>query len=607
MRAISFRLSGIRFRLLIYAAGVALPLGLVGFFSIRAMFDSNRRQLDESIRMQAEIVAVAFDQWLDIQRESLATLAAFYNEQPRSAADLRNILLLSVKNRAHWAGIRVLSPAGKTIISEPQDVPNLSNEVARDLLVQVQRNEWAVEADWSEGAREGIILLAVPTAAGGAVIAQVEVAAISGTFLKEVKLPDQSVLSVLGPHNRILIYRNPRGEDYLGMDMSDSRFYSALAGQSTAVIEMQSRIDRVTRVYGLARAGATGCIVLVGLTSDMLYAPARNQLNRFIALSLAGLLLAIAAAALIARGIAKPLRSLSRTALRFGAGDLDARADIDSSGEIGRLRDSFNSMASQIAEREARLTELDRLKSDFVSGVSHEMRTPLTTVKTLTRVLRRGKVSDAEREEFLDTIAAECDRQIDLVLNLLDLSRIEAGTFNISLAPVDIADLLTSVVEIELHNSAAHHHELDAQVPESLPRVLADYKTLRRVLCGLVENAIKYTPDSGRIRLSARAEEGSVRIDVSDTGCGIREEDIARIFDKFYRGRPPSDLDGNSSNGQGELAETGGVGLGLYLARTIIEEIGGTITVQSRVGRGSVFTIRLPVWNTHSSADRVKE
>jgi signal transduction histidine kinase len=380
--------------------------------------------------------------------------------------------------------------------------------------------------------------------------------------------------------------------------MSDSPFYSALGDQPTAVVELKSPIDGIQRVYGVARAGETGCVVLVGLPSETLYAPARNQLNRYVIFSLAALLLAVVAAIILARGIAHPIRRLSYATRRFGSGALSTRAAFDATGEIEELRASFNSMAAEIEEREARLKELDRLKSDFVSGVSHEMRTPLTTVKTLTSVLRRGKVTDAEREEFLDTIAAECDRQIDLVLNLLDLSRIEAGTFNIALAPIDVKDVIGSAVIIASHSARARNHELLTELPERLPPVLADYKILRRVLCGLVENAIKYTPDGGRITLSASADAGHVRIAVSDTGRGILEDDLPHIFEKFYRGRAPVESGpGDSTDYPGEVTEAPGVGLGLYLARTIIEEIGGEISVGSSVGRGSTFTIHLPVWD----------
>jgi signal transduction histidine kinase len=302
------------------------------------------------------------------------------------------------------------------------------------------------------------------------------------------------------------------------------------------------------------------------------------------------------------------VRWLSEAARRFGAGELSTRAAFKATGELEELRTSFNSMAEQIAERETRLKELDRLKSDFVSGVSHEMRTPLTTVKTLARVLRRGAVSVSEQEEFLDTIEAECDRQIDLVLNLLDLSRIESGTFGIARAPVNVSEVISSCVTIARHNAEARRQELHAELPDHLPLVLADRAALRRTLCSLIENAIKYTPDGGRIRLSAKAEAEMVQILVADNGRGILPEDLPHIFEKFYRGRAPAlaAADGLGDAGR-ETAEAPGVGLGLYLARMIIEEIGGHLCVESAAGRGSVFTLTLPVWNNQGNGGKDRE
>jgi signal transduction histidine kinase len=310
-------------------------------------------------------------------------------------------------------------------------------------------------------------------------------------------------------------------------------------------------------------------------------------------------------ALLIAQRIAGPVRQLSNAARRFGAGDSSARASVKTSGELEDLRTSFNSMAAEIEKREARLTELDRLKSDFVSGVSHEMRTPLTTIKTLTSVLLRGNSSEADRLEFLQTIMAECDRQIDLVLNLLDLSRIEAGTFNIALSPVDVAELVTSCAETERRNAEGRHHHLEIQLPEERAAVLADRAALRRLLCGLVQNSIKYTPDGGRIVINATTRPNEVRISVSDTGRGIREEDTPHIFEKFYRGRSSRETGRNSIEDEGSTdGDDGpGVGLGLYLARTIVEEIGGHISVKSKVGEGSIFTVTLPSWDNKGKTE----
>jgi signal transduction histidine kinase len=410
------------------------------------------------------------------------------------------------------------------------------------------------------------------------------------------------VLSILGPQSRIILYRNPTPETYLGKDISQSPFYVALAGQPTAIVELKSPIDGVRRVYGLARAGETGCVALVGLPSATLYAPARAQLNRFLLFTMAAMLLAIIAAIVLARGIANPVRWLSLAARRFGSGELSTRATFKATDELEELRTSFNSMAEQISEREARLKELDRLKSDFVSGVSHEMRTPLTTVKTLARVLKRGQLSDGEREEFLDTIEAECDRQIDLVLNLLDLSRIESGTFSIALSPVNAREIINSCITIARHNAESRRQELRAELPEHLPPVLADRTALRRILCSLVENAMKYTPDGGRVTLSASEHGGEVHLSVADTGRGILAEDLPHIFEKFYRGRAPMlQASGPRGDVTEEAVEAPGVGLGLYLARTVIEEIGGHIHVESTPGRGSTLTLSLPVWDDHEN------
>jgi signal transduction histidine kinase len=600
--------AGIRLKLLIYAAGIALPLIIVGFVSVWAMSNATRDELEDSIKMQAEITAVAFEQWLESQRDPLTTVATNFDERPFAEPEFQRLLDLVVTTRSHWIGLRILSPSGDTVLSKPSNAPTLSTDVANKILTQLRERAWAVDTDWPIGDPRGIFLLAVPVRRGGAVVAQIDIGTLSNFFLKEIKLSQQSVLAVFGPQNRIILYRNPSPETYLGKDMSDSPFYAALGENATALVELKSPIDGVRRVYGLAHIGETGCVALVGLPSDTLYAPARSQLSRYLLFSLAGMLLAILAAIVMARGIVQPIRGLSQATRKFGAGELSTRATFEAIGELEELRASFNSMAQEIEEREIRLKELDRLKSDFVSGVSHEMRTPLTTVKTLVRVLRKGRVSPEEREEFLDTIEAECDRQIDLVLNLLDLSRIESGTFNIALAPVDLREVINSTINITRHSADVRRHQLSAELPETLPLVLADRTVLRRVLCGLVENATKYTPDGGRICIRAQAVGGEVIIQVADTGQGILAEDMPHIFEKFYRGRAPGQCATDPLvNVTAEVTEAPGVGLGLYLARTIIEEIGGHISVESNAGLGSTFIISLPVWGNEENGAKDKE
>jgi signal transduction histidine kinase len=151
------------------------------------------------------------------------------------------------------------------------------------------------------------------------------------------------------------------------------------------------------------------------------------------------------------------------------------------------------------------------------------------------------------------------------------------------------------------HNAEARCQQLHTELPDDLPLVQADRTLLRRVLGSLVENAIKYTPDGGRITLATAADAARVQVRVSDSGRGILAEDLPHIFEKFYRGRAPAlDRGAPLSEVVEEVADAPGVGLGLYLARTIVEQIGGEITVESTPGRGSTFTLALPLWDNRS-------
>jgi len=249
-----------------------------------------------------------------------------------------------------------------------------------------------------------------------------------------------------------------------------------------------------------------------------------------------------------------------------------------------------------LQEREARLSELDRLKSEFVGSVSHELRTPLTTIKTLTRVLLRGGHSANEQREYLETIAAECDRQIDLVLNLLDLSRIEAGAFSLAPKPVDVLDVVRACLAIEQHAASVRGHTIVVDLPSDLPAASADRVALRRALCCLFENAFKYTSDGGTITVAAREVDAEhIAITIADTGRGIRPDDLPKVFEKFYRGQTPKQEE-EGDRVDTDYAETSGVGLGLYLARSIVQHLGGDIGVESEVGSGSRFTVTLPMW-----------
>ncbi len=292
------------------------------------------------------------------------------------------------------------------------------------------------------------------------------------------------------------------------------------------------------------------------------------------------------------------LRLLKSAADQFGERDFSARVPATEVDELGAVEASFNQMAERLEKRAMRFQETDRLKSDFVSSVSHELRTPLTTIKALTRLLMRGEITDEKQREYLETISVECDRQIDLVLNLLDLSRIEGGVFRLNFERVEPLEAIESCVKSETTAAEKRLHTLCVEPTAKVSPVCADPKALRRVLSNLIENSIKYTSDGGLIKVSAVRDpdnENFVCITVADNGRGIPPEDLPVLFNKFHRGKP---VRANSTTNEDFLedADVSGVGLGLYLGKTVIEQMGGKITVETEVGRGSTFYLHLPVW-----------
>ena len=588
----------IRGRLLTLAIGGVLPLLIAGLIVLWVVWGEKRHQLNDSLEQQSELVAVVFDHWLDGQYQPLRTIASYSSDHLKDQANLKANLQAAMIPRRPWIDIRVLDSTGKVIAVEPASASDLPAAVSEKLLNEAKRGAADLETDWTRGEGHYLLAISVPLEGGGAVIARMEGAALQDA-LQGITLPERAVVTLLDQNHRI-VYRSETAESALGLDLSGTDQLAALNDRNTAVVVTRSSVDHVERVYGLGRVGATGYVVMVGVHSAVLYASAWRQLMGYAVVGLLVVFAAITAALLIARSIARPVRLLGFAAEEFGSGNFSARAPAEGRDEISRLGKNFNAMAERLQKRQERFNELDRLKSEFVSTVSHELRTPLTTIKALTRLLQRDGVDETKRREYLETISVECDRQIDLVLNLLDLSRIEGGVLRVTHERVDVREVISSVVKAETRAAEKRSHDLSREDNLEVPPICADPKELRRVLSNIVENAIKYTPDGGHIVLSALQQDDQVAISVTDNGRGIPPEDMPILFDKFHRGRPARHSEAmRKATTDAELledADVSGVGLGLYLARNVMEQMGGRITVESEIGRGSTFKLHLPVW-----------
>ncbi len=226
---------------------------------------------------------------------------------------------------------------------------------------------------------------------------------------------------------------------------------------------------------------------------------------------------------------------------------------------------------------------LQRRNAEFVSSVSHEMKTPLAGIKAYVELLVDGDAEDEEtREEFLNVINSQADRLRRLVDNMLNLARIEAGVVHVNKQSRPLNELLEEAVGVVGPSAEAKQIELVSDLSPMYLGVLADRDMLLQSAINLLSNAIKYTPEGGKVTLRSRLADNEVRFEVEDTGVGLGEEDSRRVFEKFYR-----------VNKDKQMAA--GTGLGLPLAKHIVEDVhGGTLNVQSTEGEGSTFTVTLP-------------
>jgi signal transduction histidine kinase len=538
------------------------------------------------VKQQVDLASVALERWLDDQKKALDAIAALAGTQDTRTPTIRENLENVLRTRPFWLDLRITNAAGTTLMSQPSRREVLSNALTDYLVSEMrERNSWAVVTDRTVDEARPIVIIAVPIEKGGAVIARIDGAAINQLF-DSIELSPQVVISVIDSDGRVL-YRRRGSEAPSEADVTWAPLSSVLPNERTNVVELTSPIDGVKRVYGMAHVRETGLVALIGIPSSTLYEPARRRLVRYGITGLIALLLALAAALVIERSIVTPVRRLRATSQRLGGGDLTARAPLLGGGEIGDLGTAFNTMATQIAEREERLKELDRLKSEFVSNVSHELKTPLTTIKLLAHLLQRTDLTEEEKLDYAKTIAIECDRQIDFVGNLLDLSRIESGAHKLRKTRVDARELIRSCVEVERHRAESLGLTLTTDVRGRIPALSGDFEALRRVIRNLIDNAIKYTPAGGRITVSAGESDDRMAISVSDTGKGISEADLPHVFEKFYRAESDDSSMGTAAPG---------VGLGLYLAQHIVAQLDGELTVESKPDTGTTFTIFMPRW-----------
>lgn len=292
--------------------------------------------------------------------------------------------------------------------------------------------------------------------------------------------------------------------------------------------------------------------------------------------------IALVAARWLARGMTQPLRDMAAAARRMEMGDYSTKVHVTTHDEVGQLAVAFNRMSSE-------LEHLERSRRDLVANVSHELKTPITAIRAHLENLLDG----VERPDphTLEVMLVQTERLGRLVEQLLDLSKLESGEVPLQRGSVEVEPLVARVIS---EISVSHHADdvrIERRIPEGLPPLDADPERVHQVLFNLVDNAVRFTPPGGEVTIAAERHNGSVELRVADTGVGIAPEHLPRLFERFYRVDPA------------RSREEGGTGIGLAIARSVVEAHGGHIRAESEPGQGSVFTFDLPAASTVTRGD----
>ncbi len=358
-------------------------------------------------------------------------------------------------------------------------------------------------------------------------------------------------------------------------------------------------------------AGDLAGAIVVKLPMDQTTKDIHRNRAILISTALVTAILAMVSSYVIVRYvIVKPVKHLRDVSDAIAAGKLNIRSQIQTGDEFEELSHAFNRMlhnlvsmqqelrdvngdldkkVDELAQANLALFEMNRLKSDFLATMSHELRTPLNSIIGFSEVLSSSDALNDRQKRYATNIQSSGKMLLSMINDILDLAKIESGKMEVRVEDFSIRDVCEGLANLSRPIAEKKNIDLECVLEDTLPLMHQDPGKIRQIIYNLLSNAIKFTPEGGRITLSARSERRMLVLSVQDTGIGIAEEDRERIFEKFRQavtsGEPGSIL----------TREHQGTGLGLSIVRELSKLLGGDVSLESQLGQGSTFTVRVPM------------
>ena len=388
-------------------------------------------------------------------------------------------------------------------------------------------------------------------------------------------------------------FMHPPAEDMLLLAL-----LFGLTGSASALIGFVShRLGWWRRLRSLNQTLTLGYIVAAALTLINVWITARLMfINQEHDLTLAGLLLLFAGGISVSFGyflsasVTHALRDVVRAASRVSEGDFSTRVRVEGRDEVAQLAQAFNAMAARLETADGEARALDAARRDLVAWASHDLRTPLASLRAMLDALADGVVTDPETvARYVRQSQAEIVRMNALIDDLFELAQMDTGSLTLRCDAGSLSDLISDTLEGFTALAQARGITLRGSVASGVDPVWMASDKISRVLQNLIENALRHTPGGGQIQLRAEVLDGMALVSLEDTGEGIAPDDLPRIFDRFYRG----DAARSRSHAR-EGFDGGGAGLGLAIAKGLIEAHGGRIWAESVPGHGTVMKFTLP-------------
>ena len=591
----------LRTYLLIFALAVLLPMIAFAVVAVIAFDRQQRAAVEYGGVETARALMSAVDRELGGSLATVQALGAARSLERGDLAAFDDDAHRTLASQRYWRAIILLTPSGDMRVNTSyrlgETMPPIVDRESFEAVVRTRQPAvgailrgpqgtyaFAVRSPVMRNGRLAYVLTAV-----------LEPAAIA-TILEAQQIPADWVGTVFDTRRHI-VARTRGTDEYVGRLVSPDFLRLLDAGDEGW--GMGRTLEGVAVYTPFKRSAVTGWGIGLGIPTHAVDAPLRRTLWTIAGGAGALLVASLLASAVVGRRIAGPIAALAASARAFGE-QPDVAPPTPGGGvaEVAAVSRAFAEASALVrargAERDAALAAAEsartqaeaasRGKDEFLSVLSHELRTPLNAVYGWVRMLRHEKMDEATRARALDAIERNASAQVRMIEDLLEISRIVTGRMRLDVHPVDVAPLVEAAVQLARPALSAKGLRLELSIARPLPRLLADRQRLQHIVSHLLTNAVKFTPDGGRIDVSVRAVDARVEITVADTGQGITPDVLPHVFDRFRQ------ADSSTTRA------FGGLGVGLAVVRHVVELHGGSVTATSPgAGRGATFVVSLPV------------